>query len=339
MTFAIEQITVKFPESIAADSYYDAIKSQALTGTFSNYDADKSIGKSRHLSAATKLFSSTARRLIADTEAKITLETDPGAIGIFFAGENINLEDDFAFDMCARNHGPDYVSPLHAPNTLSNVVASHFARFAGIQGPNCTVSSGQSGLAHTLDLAFLSIENESINRGIVGAVEVYSPYHQTLTPTPREVACGFVVRRCQESDPVRIHIPTIFTNPTPDVNNAVAAINQAVNGQNLPNGLDCLVITASSGFYGASKVLAAAMYASNSAQYVIDGEAWLGQAGECANSFLFAGWANELLSQNLQIPEEAGPFLYGEPVTAPSTIGILACDDDGQHSLVVFQKQ
>ncbi|WP_043316414.1 beta-ketoacyl synthase N-terminal-like domain-containing protein [Microbulbifer sp. HZ11] len=339
MTFAIERFTVKFPETVSANTCFDAVRAGALTGTFSNYDADKSIGKSRHLSAATKLFSSTACKLLEDSESAETLQRDPGAIGVFFAGEHINLEDDFVFDMCARNHGPDYVSPLHAPNTLANVVASHFARFAGVQGPNCTVSSGQSSLAHTLDLAFLSIENESINLGIIGAVEIFSPYHQSLHSKPRELACSFVVRRSREDDQVLVHIPTIFTSPTPDLNSVVTMINQSINTKNLPAGLDCLIIASASKFYDDSKSLAAAMYASNSAQYVIDGEAWLGQTGECANAFVFAGWVNETLTKGLQVPKEATPYVLGEPTAAPSTIGILACDDDGQHSLVIFQKR
>ena len=128
MSYSFDSVVFKAPSCDSSATVSDAVKGNLLTGTFENYDKDKSLGKSRHLSAATRLLSSTALKLTENKAVAEKVESAPRKVGVYIACENINLEDDFEFDLCAKNFGPDYVSPLKAPNTLANAVGSHFSR-------------------------------------------------------------------------------------------------------------------------------------------------------------------------------------------------------------------
>jgi hypothetical protein len=58
------------------------------------------------------LWSSAVNKLLTGNLLTDTLSRSPEKIGVFLAVENINLEDDFIFDLCAKNYGSDYVIPL-----------------------------------------------------------------------------------------------------------------------------------------------------------------------------------------------------------------------------------
>ena len=129
MKYSIKEFTYKVHQAESPQSLLSVLDEGFSDEKFTNYDISKSLGKSRHLSAATKLWSSAANKLLATKILADTLSRAPEKVGIFLAVENVNLEDDFIFDLCAKNYGPDYVSPLKAPNTLANVVVSYFASF------------------------------------------------------------------------------------------------------------------------------------------------------------------------------------------------------------------
>lgn len=183
----------------------------AQLGQMPEYDQDRVMGrKTRHLSAATLFFASTARPLLDHRHIKSVRENDSSRIGVYVAAETITLHDDLSFELTIKSHGPDYVSPLLAPNTLANVVGSHFATFAEINGPNCTVSSGQSGGIHSLQLAAFGIDEGAIDCAIVGGVEVASESHQVVFPGSRETAVVHAVAASNGNDSVAFGTPNIF---------------------------------------------------------------------------------------------------------------------------------
>lgn len=184
MYFSIQASAYQLPTAEAAPNFASALASLAAgvagdapAPKFTHYDPKGLLGKSRHLSSATKLLCSTAAQFMENPANQV----DPTAatqIGVYVAADTINLEDDFEFDICARNLGPDFVSPLKAPNTLSNVVGSHLARLYEIQGPNCTIAAGQHSWLQSLDIAQLALQAGTIQRALLGVVEVSSIYHQ-----------------------------------------------------------------------------------------------------------------------------------------------------------------
>lgn len=221
MSYSFDSLVLKMPNSESPYSPSEAVQQNTLADQFDNYDKQKTLGKSRHLSAATRLLSSTALKLTQEASVNEMIEHRPNKVGVYIACENINLEDDFEFDLCAKNYGPDYVSPLKAPNTLANAVGSHFARFVGIKGPNCSVASGRIGTFQALDIAAMHIDSGAVETAIVGAVEVNSAYHSKLTNAVREASAVGAVRHSKPNDRVVFYPPNIST-PSGDVASAVA---------------------------------------------------------------------------------------------------------------------
>lgn len=333
MKYSIKEFTYKVPQSESPKSLLSVVASGFLDDKFSNYDADKSLGKSRHLSAATKLWSSAANKLLTGNLLTDTLSRSPEKIGIFLAVENINLEDDFIFDLCAKNYGPDYVSPLKAPNTLANVVGSYFARFSGITGPNCTLSAGQSGGMHGLDLAMLSLDNGAVELAIVGAVEVKSDYHSRIDVASREVAISCLLAHADDNDDVVIYPPLLQTRPNiTEVDIAKKIAEEATKHLGKSN-VDMVWLAA-----GVNQLeqdqFATAIAGCGVSHSLLLGEK-LFSTGESCNTLLFCSLANEIMKTDNKSLNILKPLTLGILPECLSSVAIVSLDNSGQIAILI----
>ncbi|WP_407330674.1 beta-ketoacyl synthase N-terminal-like domain-containing protein [Enterovibrio sp. 27052020O] len=323
MSYSFDSLVFKAPHSESPASLSEAVKSSALKGAFDNYDKQKTLGKSRHLSAATRLMSSTALKLIAHENVERMVVTRPHRVGVYIACENINLEDDFEFDLCAKNYGPDYVSPLKAPNTLANAVGSHFARFVGIKGPNCTVSSGKLGVFQALDMATMHIDSGAVESAIVGAVEVTSPYHAKLAVASREVAVASAIRKSQDEDTVVFYPPATWT-ANEDITQSVAVKLSQLSARYLEGADIDEIWIVRRPWVSKDKLVSALSDCGFTTHVLVFSESHLD--GECANGLLLTAMAQETLASGTD-----------ELDVARRTVAIVDTDASGQVSMLLME--
>lgn len=326
MYYSIQTSSYKFPAAESPRKLSDSLSALLPLGSFDNYDANRSLGKSRHLSAATKLLCSTATHLDG-------LDSDPVSTGVYVAADTINLEDDFEFDMCAKNIGPDYVSPLKAPNTLANVVGSHLARLYNIQGPNCTIAAGQHGWLQALDVAQLALQAKTIQRALVGAVEVSSRFHKSFG-REREMALliGLVPHA---SEPVRFREPLLGRLPKWDTRHLFEALTNYLEKQGV-NRVNAIVQTGDPLSPDRQEDIDKALIDSGLSRCRIKGETLFGN-GESGSAGLAMLFAEELLtgkSSLASLPQK----IYGTPTLETTTVLVLSLDADLGYSALLLER-
>lgn len=290
------------------------------------YDATNVLGKRvRHASAATRFLFSTANSL-AETARMQTLRAQtPDRAGIYVAGETMGLGDDLDFDLCVKVHGPDRVSPLKTPNTVSNVAGGQFAILTGIRGPNCTVASGEGSGIAALQLAGLALANARIDAAIVGGIEVSSRYHSMVFPGMRESVAAHLLVRADDSTRVAFALPWIgMLAPRAHAEAIVAEIEAQ-----LPDGVAPDVVLMA---WGAQRVdhvvLKAESHARGWGPMVVDGAEYYG-AGEACSGLLALGMAHEWIS---------GTAPSGQTCErTPRTIALTGIDQDGQGTVLVMR--
>ncbi len=108
------------------------------------------------------------------------IKANPDRVGLYDSSELSNLEACFQFDIIAKNEGPDYVSPMNAPNTIANAAASQMAIQAGVKGPNFTVCAGALGSLQALDIASMHLNQNITDYAIVGSTEVINKYQTAI---------------------------------------------------------------------------------------------------------------------------------------------------------------
>lgn len=323
MSYSFDSLVFKAPQSESPASLCEAVKKNALSGQFENYDENKTLGKSRHLSAATRLLSSTALKLIEQEAVSKVVASRPHRVGVYISCENINLEDDFEFDLCAKNYGPDYVSPLKAPNTLANAVGSHFARFIGLKGPNCTVSSGRLGVFQALDTATMHIDSGAVDTAIVGVVEVNSPYHTKLSVASREIAVASAIRKSRDQDAVVFYPPETLM-AAGDIAQSIAVKLSQLSARYLDGDDVDEIWIARTPWVSKDNLVSALSDCGFTTHVVVFSENHLN--GECANGLLLAGMAHEIL---------ANPT--NELDVSRKTVAIVDTDESGQLSLLILE--
>ncbi|WP_375055768.1 beta-ketoacyl synthase N-terminal-like domain-containing protein [Zobellella sp. DQSA1] len=332
MYYSVQTSSYKFPTAESPQNLSDSLSRLLPVRSFDNYDANRSLGKSRHLSSATKLLCSTATRLEGlNTEHS----EDSGAVstGIYVAADTINLEDDFEFDMCAKNIGPDYVSPLKAPNTLANVVGSHLARLYNIQGPNCTIASGQHSWFQALDMAQLALQAQTIRRALVGTVEVSSRYHKAFGRN-REMALlmGVVPHT---SSPVRFREPLLGRQPRWDTEHLAKVLTSHLAKQGVTR-VDAIIQTGDPLNPDRQRDVEKTFVDSGLSRCLVKGESLFGN-GESGS----AGLAMLLTDELLSCKGSFAPLtqdIYGAPTSETASVLILSLDEALGYSALLLER-
>lgn len=332
MYFSIRASAYQLPMTESAPHFTGALAASQPLQKFSHYDARGLLGKSRHLSSATKLLCSTAAHFMADP----TNHIDPSRatqVGVYVAADTINLEDDFEFDICARNLGPDFVSPLKAPNTLSNVVGSHLARLYEIQGPNCTIAAGQHGWLQSLDLAQLALQTGTIQRALLGVVEVSSTYQQACGQE-REIALLVDVIP-HDASKVRFAEPLLGRLPQwkPEL------LQSALQGYLAKYQHSCvdLVLLAGEPLTLAQQDSLASLCAgARISPSILCGESLFGR-GEAASAACGMLLANDLLQDNHLLASLKGDYLGEQPACLDSIL-LLSLDQHGAYSALLMER-
>lgn len=336
MSYAFVNFSYKLPLHESPITIEQAITENGLSGKFSNYDPSKSLGKSRHLGAATKLLSSTAIKLNTNKDIAQHLEQSPSRVGVFIVGENVNLDDDFNFDLCAAIYGPDYVSPLKAPNTLANAIGSHYARFSLIKGPNCTISASNHGVNQALDMAILNIDNGAIDIAIIGATEVTSKYHQALKESSRELSTTCAIRRSTPDDRLHFYPPIFKRKPNYSEQCIELLLSEEVAKiatQCLDKSIVDMVWVSSGSEYVDFDKFSTTLAANGVSDSLANVEALLGR-GECGNELLSLQLASEILPNKTNLLDK---HIYGDKPQAPATVAFVSLTADQQFSVLVME--
>lgn len=337
MPYTIKDFAYKIAHSESPETLASSLDTPWENNAFDNYDASKSLGKSRHLSAATKLWSSTTNKLLITELLSNCIEKTPHKVGVFLAVENINLEDDFVFDLCAKNYGPDYVSPLQAPNTLANVVGSHFARFSGAQGPNCTISAGQSSGLQALDLAALNLDNTAIDIAIIGGVEVKSNYHTRLNVESRDVAVSCVITAASDQDTF-IFYPPSFQTLAVITEDAIAKKIASSIATHLKHTQIDIVCCISANNSINEESLHSAIASQNISQCLMVSDRLFGK-GESCNALILMALAKEIMDSDGVINcDFLTPALLGHCPETIRTMAIVTVDSSGQIAVLILEK-
>lgn len=331
MYFSLRASAFQLPAVSSASTFVEAITKHLPERKFTNYDENGLLGKSRHLNPATKLLCSTAARFMEDPSNRVAENTET-KVGVYVASDTINLEDDFEFDICARNHGPDYVSPLKAPNTLSNVVGSHLARIYDIQGPNCTVAAGHHSWYQSLDLAQLALQDGTIERAIIGAVEVSSSYQQ-LCGHDRELALIADIIPHQDSA-TRFSYPLLGRLPILDADRLVGVISNYLSTKQ-KSCVDLTIVTTETLSSELRDEFFAALVASEVTPSVLWGNAIFGE-GEAASGGCAMLMANEIIIFG-QLPFEIQAHCVGVKNSLIKTVLVLSVDRHGAYSGLLME--
>ncbi|MBV8270841.1 MAG: hypothetical protein JO067_01065 [Cupriavidus sp.] len=291
-----------------------------------SHDAANVLGRRvRHASAATRFLFSTASTLAETAGMQKLLTQNPDRAGVYVAGETIGLGEDLDFDLCVKVHGPDRVSPLKTPNTVSNVAGGQFAILTGIKGPNCTVASGEGSGIAALQLAGLALANARIDAAIVSGIEVSSRYHAMVFPGMRESVAAHLLVRAEDSSRVVFALPWIGMLDTDAGSDAICA---AIGAQ-LPDSVAPDVVLLA---WGAPQVeqtaLKAALLARGWDATVVDGAEYYG-TGEACSGLLALGMAQEWMTG------AAPPGRKDKP--SPRTIALVGVDQDNQGTVLVMR--
>ena len=310
-------------------------KRAQLQAPLADYDSERRLGrKIRFLSDATRLFGGAAVALLDDARLTALVAASPERIGVYTCEETINLRDDYLFDLGVKVHGPDDASPLLAPNTLANVVGSHFASNTGITGPNCTIAAGQSGGMHALQTAMHGLAEGALDCALVGGVEVSSDYHRAAFAVQREVAVVHAVVAAPAGAGIVFFSPRIRMKKQAgpiDLAYAVKAEAQARFGA---PALDAVILACGSSLLD-TDTLCSAMSALGVTDSVLPGEAMYG-FGESCGALLALGLGAELLAGDAA---PARPLMLGLQDVALRRIGIVALDEQGQFSALVMERR
>lgn len=303
-----------------------------------DYDAERALGrKTRHLNAATRFFGSTASALLHNRRVREVLEGNPDRLGIYAAAETINLEDDISFDLTVKTHGPDYASPLQAPNTLANVMGSNFASFSGINGPNCTVSAGQSSGMHCLQSAALALAEGAVDCAIIGGAEVASQYHAAAFPGSRESAVAHAVTAASPADRLVFAVPALWTlagaSPAAELAGRLAAKACIAFGEAKLDG----VVLAFGGDQVDADELYAALQSVGHNGAVLAAERLYGR-GESCSGLLGLGVAKELLGRDELDAAHLAPAWAGSRLPGRlRRLGMAGVDEHGQGAVLVME--
>lgn len=310
-------------------------KRAQLQAPLADYDSERRLGrKIRFLSDATRLFGGTAVALLDDERLKALAAASPERIGVYTCEETINLRDDYQFDLGVKVHGPDDASPLLAPNTLANVVGSHFASSTGITGPNCTIAAGQSGGMHALQTALHGLAEQAIDCALVGGVEVTSEYHRAAFAVQREVAVVHAVVAAPAGAGIVFFSPRIRMKKAAGPVDLAYAVKAEAEKRFGACALDAVIIACGSRLLD-SDSLCSAMSALGVTDSLLQGELLYGY-GESCGALLALGLAHELLRGD---PSAVRPLVLGRQDVSLRRIGVVSLDEQGQYSALVMERR
>lgn len=182
LNIAIIGIGYLSPDGFGKDTFDQQIQNGFNKQEFDNFDPHGFLEKKglKFIPKATQMYCNLAFQCIQENHLEQVIENAPDRIGLYDGSELANIEDALLFDLVAKVDGPDYVSPMKAPNTLANSSASYAAIKSGIKGPNVSLSGGAGGCLQALDMASLHLTYNMIDYGIVVSTEVTSHYHEAI---------------------------------------------------------------------------------------------------------------------------------------------------------------
>lgn len=96
---------------------------------------------------------------------------DPDDLGVVIGTNLAGLQSITNYDFTAVTEGPQYVSPMEAPNTLANAPASHLAIRVQARALNTTIASGQCAGFDALGYASKMLREGRARYVLVGGVE------------------------------------------------------------------------------------------------------------------------------------------------------------------------
>jgi 3-oxoacyl-[acyl-carrier-protein] synthase II len=146
------------------------------------FDPTAYLGKTglKFVGNSTIMYCNLAYQCVESSGIKHFFEQYSDRIGLYDGSELANIEEALLFDLTAKIEGPDYVSPMKAPNTLANASASFMGIKSGVTGPNFSVSGGSAGFLQALELAELHLDMGIIDFAIVASVDAISIYQKTI---------------------------------------------------------------------------------------------------------------------------------------------------------------
>ncbi|RNA63533.1 hypothetical protein D1631_17245 [Chryseobacterium nematophagum] len=182
-SIAISEIGFNSPYGTDIYRYFSEAPSLSMSShIIEDHDPQKFLKPKgqRFLNKATLIYCNTAFHAIHRRNLSDKINKTPQRVGLYDVTELSNLEDCFVFDLTAKNHGPDRVSPMKAPSTIANAAASQMAIQAGIKGPNFSVCAGMAGSLQALDIASMHLNQGMIDYGIIASTEVRNTYQQSI---------------------------------------------------------------------------------------------------------------------------------------------------------------
>ncbi|NUN99869.1 MAG: hypothetical protein HUU01_04550 [Saprospiraceae bacterium] len=165
------------------EAFYRQINEGMPEGSvLTDFDPDQYLGNKglRFVANSTKLYCNVAFQAIEAANLTEAVAQNPDGFGLYDGSELSFVDEVFEFDLTAKVQGPDYVSPMKAPNILGNASASYMAIRAGITGPNFSVSGGAAGSLQAIDMAVLHLQEAQTEYGIVGATDGDCALHDIL---------------------------------------------------------------------------------------------------------------------------------------------------------------
>lgn len=168
-----------------AENYWKQVQpihSHTGASSISDIDPQKYLNTKgqKYLNKASLIYCNIAFQCINQRQLQNFIKENPDRVGLYDSSELSNVEACFQFDLIAKNEGPDYVSPMNAPNTIANAAASQMAIQAGVKGPNFTVCSGASGSLQAVDIASMHLNHRITDYAIVGSTEVINKYQTAI---------------------------------------------------------------------------------------------------------------------------------------------------------------
>lgn len=307
----------------------------ALQAPLADYDSERRLGrKIRYLSDATRLFGGAAVAVLDDARLAALLASSPERVGVYTCEETVNLRDDYQFDLCIKVHGPDEASPLLAPNTLANVVGSHFASYTGITGPNCTIAAGQSGGMHALQSAQLGLLEGAIDCALVGGVEVSSDYHRAAFPVVREVAVVHAIAPAETGADLVFFAPRIRMKAGAGAVDLAQSLKTEAQARFGTGTLDAVILACGSALLDMDG-LCSAMGGLGVSDSVLPGERLYGY-GESCGTLLALGLAKEMLAGEASL---ARAYILGSRQVPLRRLGIVSLDETGQFGALVMERR
>lgn len=122
------------------------------------------------LRPSTKYLHAATLLALADANLNAPLP-EPDEVGIVVGSNLAGLQSITEYDWTAVTEGPQYVSPMEAPNTLANAPASHLAIRVQARAFNTTIASGQCAGFDALGYASKMLREKRARFVIVGGVE------------------------------------------------------------------------------------------------------------------------------------------------------------------------